>query len=54
VFHGLYLGIIVIGAFVIMIPHAPLLSILHFSQVVNNVLLPIVLIFMLVIINAKA
>ena len=54
VFHGLYLGIIVIGALVIMIPNAPLLSILYFSQVVNGILLPIVLIFMLVIINDKS
>ena len=45
VFHGLYLGIIVIGALVTMIPHAPLLSILYYSQVVNRVLLPIFLIF---------
>jgi hypothetical protein len=37
-----------------MIPNAPLLSILYFSQVVNGVLLPIVLIFMLVIINDKS
>ena len=51
VFHGLYLGIIVVGALVIMIPNAPLLSILYFSQVLNGILLPIVLIFMLVIIN---
>jgi hypothetical protein len=54
VFHGLYLGLIVIGAFAIMIPNAPLLSILYFSQVFNGVLLPIVLIFMLVIINDKS
>jgi Mn2+/Fe2+ NRAMP family transporter len=54
VFHGLYLGIIVVGALVIMIPNAPLLSILYFSQVVNGILLPIVLIFMLVIINDKS
>ncbi|MGA3359837.1 MAG: divalent metal cation transporter [Halobacteriota archaeon] len=51
VFHGLYLGIIVVGALVIMIPNAPLLSILYFSQVLNGILLPLVLIFMLVIIN---
>jgi len=51
VFHGLYLGIIVVGALVIMIPNAPLLSILYFSQVLNGILLPIVLIFMLLIIN---
>ena len=45
---------IVIGRLVIMIPKAPLLSILYFSQVVNGVLLRIVLIFMLVIINDKS
>jgi len=53
VFHGLYLGIIVVSALVIMIPNAPLLFILYFSQIVNGILLPIVLIFMLVIINDK-
>jgi Mn2+/Fe2+ NRAMP family transporter len=53
-FHGLYLGIIVIGALLIMIPNAPLLSILYFSQVVNGILLPIVLIFMLAIVNDKS
>lgn len=53
VFHGLYLGIIVVSALVIMLPNAPLLSILYFSQVVNGILLPVVLIFMLVIINDK-
>ena len=54
VFHGLYLGLIIVGALVIMIPNAPLLSIIYFSQVVNGILLPIVLIFMLVIINDKS
>ncbi len=52
-FHGLYLGIIILGALVVMIPNAPLLSILYFSQVINGILLPIVLVFMLVIINDK-
>jgi Mn2+/Fe2+ NRAMP family transporter len=36
-----------------MIPNAPLLSILYVSQVINGILLPLVLIFMLVIINDK-
>ena len=53
VFHGLYIGIIAVSALVIMIPNAPLLSILFVSQVINGILLPIVLIFMLVIINDK-
>jgi Mn2+/Fe2+ NRAMP family transporter len=36
-----------------MIPDVPLLSILYVSQVINGILLPIVLIFMLVIVNDK-
>jgi Mn2+/Fe2+ NRAMP family transporter len=53
VFHGLYVGIIAVSALVIMIPNAPLLPILFVSQVINGLLLPIVLIFMLVIVNDK-
>lgn len=52
-FHGLYLGIIILGALIIMVPNAPLLSILYYSQVINGILLPVVLVFMLVIINDK-
>ena len=33
------------------IPHLPLLKIMLFSQVVNGVLLPFILIFMLILIN---
>jgi len=51
VFHGLYVGIIAVSALIIMIPNAPLLSILYVSQIINGILLPIILIFMLVIIN---
>ncbi|MGB8312409.1 MAG: divalent metal cation transporter [Halobacteriota archaeon] len=53
VFHALYLGLIIPAALIIMIPSAPLLSILYLSQVANGILLPFVLIFMLVIINDK-
>jgi len=53
VFHALYLGLIIPGALIIMIPSAPLLSILYLSQVACGILLPFVLIFMLVIINDK-
>ncbi len=50
-FYGLYTAIIVIGAAVVLIPDFPLLSIMVFSQVINGILLPFVLIFMLSIIN---
>ena len=54
VFHGLYLGLIIPAVLIIMIPSAPLLSILYLSQVANGILLPFILIFMLVIINDKS
>ncbi len=53
VFHGLYLGLILMAVIIIMFPNAPLLSILFFSQVANGLLLPFILIFMLILINDK-
>ena len=53
VFHGLYLGLIILAVVIIMIPNVPLLSILYLSQVANGLLLPFVLILMLLIINDK-
>jgi len=53
VFYGLYLGLIVIGAGIVIIPGAPLLGIIFYSQVINGVLLPVVLVLMLLLINNK-
>lgn len=53
VFHGLYLGLIILAVVIIMIPDIPLLSILYLSQVANGILLPFLLILMLLIINDK-
>src|ERR1700722_18369206 len=53
IFYSLYTGMIVGGAAVILIPHAPLEKILVLSQVGNGVWLPVVLIFMLMLINRK-
>ncbi|AEG19301.1 Nramp family divalent metal transporter [Methanobacterium paludis] len=53
VFHGLYLGLIVLAVIIIMLPNVPLLSILYLSQVANGMLLPFVLILMLLIINDR-
>jgi Mn2+/Fe2+ NRAMP family transporter len=52
-FMWLYTGIIAIGALIILIPNAPLIPIMLISQVVNGVMLPFVLIFMLLLINNK-
>src|SRR5579871_3522494 len=53
IFYSLYTGMIVIGAAVILIPRAPLEKILVLSQVGNGVWLPVVLIFMLQLINRR-
>ena len=53
VFHGLYLGLIILAVLIIMLPNAPLLSILYLSQVANGILLPFLLILMLLIINDR-
>ena len=53
VFHGLYLGLIIMAVIIIMLPNVPLLSILYLSQVANGILLPFLLILMLLIINDK-
>jgi NRAMP (natural resistance-associated macrophage protein)-like metal ion transporter len=53
VFHGLYLGLIILAVIIIMFPNVPLLSILYLSQVANGILLPFILILMLLIINDK-
>jgi len=53
VFYWLFTLLIVIGAAVILIPNMPLIAVMFWSQVVNGVLLPFVLIFMLILINNK-
>jgi Mn2+/Fe2+ NRAMP family transporter len=51
IFYWLYTLLIVIGAAVVLIPGFPLVRMILFSQVVNGVLLPIVLIFMILLAN---
>ena len=51
VFYWLYTVLIVVGAGVLLVPHFPLAHIMVLSQVVNGVVLPFVLIFMLLLTN---
>jgi NRAMP (natural resistance-associated macrophage protein)-like metal ion transporter len=53
VFYGFYLALIILGAGIVIVPGAPLLAIIFYSQVLNGVLLPIVLVLMLLLINNK-
>ncbi|NVN98096.1 MAG: Nramp family divalent metal transporter [Geobacteraceae bacterium] len=52
-FFWLFTIIIVISALIILVPNAPLITIMYISQVVNGAVLPFVLIFMLILINNK-
>jgi len=50
-FFGLYTALIAFGAVFILIPRFPLLAIMYLSQVLNGILLPFVLIFILLLVN---
>jgi NRAMP (natural resistance-associated macrophage protein)-like metal ion transporter len=52
-FYGLYSLMIFLGAGIILLPGVPLITIMFYSQVINGLLLPFVLIFMLLLINDK-
>ena len=53
VFYALYTGLIVAGSAVILIPGFPLVRMILLSQVLNGVLLPFILIFMVLLINRR-
>jgi len=52
-FYILYTGILVLSALIILIPGAPLIKISIWSQVLNGILLPVVLVCMILLINNK-
>jgi Mn2+/Fe2+ NRAMP family transporter len=51
VFYWLFTLLIAVGAGVILIPDFPLVPMILFSQVLNGMLLPVVLIFMILLVN---
>lgn len=52
-FYTLFTVIIVIAVAIILIPHAPLITITIWTQVLNGILLPVVLISMMLLVNNK-
>lgn len=50
-FYALYTGILIISVAIILIPNAPLIPISLWSQVLNGILLPVVLLSMIILIN---
>src|SRR5690349_3928799 len=53
IFYGLYTLLIVVGAGVVLMPHFPLVQMILLSQVLNGMLLPFVLIFMILLVNKR-
>jgi NRAMP (natural resistance-associated macrophage protein)-like metal ion transporter len=52
-FYGLYSLMIFLGAGFILLPDIPLIPIMFYSQVINGILLPVILIFMPLLINDR-
>jgi len=52
-FYVLFTAIILLSVGIILLPHAPLIEITIWTQVINGVLLPVVLVSMLLIINKR-
>jgi len=52
-FYVLYTGILIVSALIILIPDAPLIPITLWSQIINGILLPVVLVSMMILVNKK-
>jgi NRAMP (natural resistance-associated macrophage protein)-like metal ion transporter len=53
IFYWLYTLLIVVGAGIVILPRFPLVQMILLSQVLNGMLLPFILIFMIILINKK-
>ena len=53
VFYSMYTIMILIGAGIILIPRLPLFKVMLIAQDINGILLPVILIFMLLLVNNK-
>jgi NRAMP (natural resistance-associated macrophage protein)-like metal ion transporter len=53
IFYWLFTGLIVVGGGVVLFPQFPLVKMILWSQVINGMLLPLVLIFMILLVNKK-
>lgn len=52
-FYGLYMGMIVLGALIVLVPGVPLFPLMWFSQALNAILLPVILVLMLRLANNR-
>ena len=53
IFYWLYTLLIVVGAGVVLVPNFPMVKMILLSQVLNGMLLPLILIFMIILVNKK-
>lgn len=53
-FYVLYTALLVLGAGAMLIPGVPFMKVMFWSQVVNGLVLPVVLVFMLVLVNDRS
>ncbi len=51
VFYGIFTVLLVLGAAIVLFPNFPLVRVAVLSQVLNGILLPLVLVFMLILVN---
>ena len=52
-FNSIFTIILIMGASIVLMPNLPLIKVMWFSQIINCLLLPVVLIFMLMLVNKK-
>jgi Mn2+/Fe2+ NRAMP family transporter len=52
-FFGIFTGLLVVGGAAVLLPGVPLVSLILFSQDVNGLILPAILIYMLILVNDK-
>jgi NRAMP (natural resistance-associated macrophage protein)-like metal ion transporter len=52
-FYGLYTLMVFMGAGIILLPDMPLIRIMFYSQVINGAILPVILVFMLLLVNDR-
>ena len=52
-FYGLYTMLILLGAGIVLLPRIPLFPVMYISQVLNGMVLPLLLVFMIRLINNK-
>jgi Mn2+/Fe2+ NRAMP family transporter len=54
IFMGLYTGVLILGALIVIVPGIPLLSLMLVSQFIDGVQLPIILVFIVLLVSSRS